>query len=168
MNTPFLKNALIILAIAAAVIFIQRYAGESLINIWAATIAVIFLFSIIVRKQHSFKAFFTSKYNLLTSKFSKKETFDFPKDLLFDKLIEVLESAKFKVIHTNKERGEIFAVSQITFSSWGENIYITLQAQNDLTVMHFCSATFFQLYSWGKNERNYKNLFTEFEKSLII
>ena len=168
MKPAFIKNALVFIAIFAVVMLIFPLLGQYGLNIWAAITAVIFLFSIIVRKQLSFKPYFTSKYNLLTSKFRREREFDFPKDLLFDKLVEVLESAELKVVHTNKEKGEIFALSQMTFSSCGENIYITLSEKNDHTVMHFCSATFFQIYSWGKNERNYERLFNEFEESLII
>lgn len=131
-------------------------------------ICEVFLFSLAVRKIAWFKPYFTSKYNFLTSKVRNRQEFDFSKDILFEKLKDVMQVAGFKIIQTNENTGDIFATSPISWSSWGENIYITLKQRNDKTIVDFCSASFFQVYAWGKNKRNYENLLTEFEKSLII
>ena len=83
-------------------------------------------------------------------------------------MIEVITDAGFKIIKTNENTGDIFAISSITWTSWGENIYISLTETGDKTIVNFCSACIFQVYSWGKNERNYDKLLQEFENSLTI
>jgi hypothetical protein len=165
---PLIKNVFAVIAMFGVVVIVQRSFGQPGMNICAAVIAALFIFSIIVRKKFSFKSFFVSKYNLLSTKYRRTQEFDFPKDLLFEKLVEVLESAGFKIIYTNKITGDIFATSSLSLSSWGENIYITLKEHNEQTTMDFCSSTFFQIISWGKNERNYERMFNEFENSLIV
>ena len=52
--------------------------------------------------------------------------------------------------------------------SWGENLYIDFETKGNETIMHFCSTTFFQMYDWGKNEKNYTVLLNEIESSLTI
>jgi hypothetical protein len=168
MKLIHVKNLFIFILILVIVVLLVKLNNQLGLYILATINGAIFIFSSIVRKKTSFKNFFTSKYNLLTTKFRKTQEFDFPKDLLFEKFVEVLESTGFKITETNKETGDLFAISSVSFSSWGENIYITLEEQNDHTTMNFCSTTFFQIYSWGKNERNYERMFNQFEESLII
>jgi hypothetical protein len=127
-----------------------------------------FLFNLIVRKSLSFRGYFTSRYNLLTSKVRSEKTFDVPKDLMFEKVKEVIESSNFKLVAFNKETFEILAISKFSFQSWGENLYIRFQSEGENTIMEFCSTTLFQIYSWGKNEKNYADLMSEIEGSFTI
>jgi hypothetical protein len=168
MNPISLKNVIVFIALVLFAYAIATIKNHMVVNILAALIATVFIFSLIVRKKLAFKPFFVSPFNLLTTKYRKKQEFDLPKELLFEKLQEVLTSAGFKVITSNKETGDIFATSSMSFSSWGENLYISLHDRNGQTAMYFCSTTFNQIYSWGKNERNFKRLFHAFEESLII
>jgi hypothetical protein len=126
------------------------------------------VFSIIIRNSERFESYFTSKYNIFTAKTRYQQEFDFSKDILFDKLIEVMTEAGFKIRRTDKVTGHIFATAPISWFSWGENIYINLKEENSKTTLDFCSACLFQIYSWGKNERNYDRFLGEFEKSLTI
>ncbi len=127
-----------------------------------------FIFNLIIRKSLSFKNYFTSPYNLFTTKVRYQKSYEIPKDLMFEKIIEVINNSDFKLVETNKEKLEILAISTITFKSWGENLYINFKTNGNITIMKFCSTTLFQMYSWGKNEKNYDDLLNDIESSLII
>ena len=115
-----------------------------------------------------FKNYFTSRFNLLTSKVRFEKEFDIPKEMMFEKIIEVINDSKFKLVKADKENFEILAITTITWKSWGENLYISFDTIGDDTIMKFCSVTLFQIYSWGKNEKNYDDLIHEIESSLTI
>jgi hypothetical protein len=127
-----------------------------------------FAFNLVIRRSLYFKNYFISPFNLLTTKIRIEKVFDIPEELMFEKMIEVLDHSKFKLVEANKDNSEILAVTKITFKSWGENLYISFETIGDKTIMKFCSVTFFQITSWGKNEKNYDDLLTEIESSLTI
>ncbi len=127
-----------------------------------------FIFNLIIRKSLKYKEYFTSPYNLFTTKVRYQKSYDIPKDLMFEKIIEVINNSNFKLVDTNKEKFEILAISTTIFKSWGENLYLSFETNENKTIMKFCSATLFQIYSWGKNEKNYNDLLNEVESSLII
>ena len=131
-------------------------------------IAGFFIFNLVIRKSLFFKNYFTNKYNLLTSKVHSEKSFDISKELMFEKIIEVINNSEFKLVEADKEKFEILAIANITFKSWGENLYISFETIGDETIMKFCSATLFQIYSWGQNEKNYDDLLNEIESSLTI
>ena len=131
-------------------------------------ILVIFIFNLIIRKSLSYKNYFISPYNLFTTKIHFKKSYEIPKDLMYEKIIEVIDNSKFKLVDTDNEKFEILAISTITFKSWGENLYISFETDGNNTIMKFCSTTLFQIYSWGKNEKNYDDLLNTIENSLII
>jgi len=126
---------------------------------------IFLLFNIIVRKSLSYKNYFTSKFNLLTEKYNSEKTYNMPKELLFEKTIAAIKAANFKVVDVNKDEFMILAISKTSFISWGENLYINLETKGNETVMKFCSTTFFQIYSWGKNKKNYEVLIANIESS---
>lgn len=127
-----------------------------------------FIFNLIIRKSLSFKSYFTSQYNLFTTKVRSEKSYDIPKELMFKKIIEVINHSDFKLVETDEDKFEILAISTITFKSWGENLYINFETKGNETIMKFCSSTLFQIYSWGKNEKNYDDLLNEIESSLIV
>lgn len=167
-QSPSYAGLIGILLFTAAIIILNQYAGQNLMVIIAFVIAIVFIFSLAVRKIAWSKPYFTSKFNLLTNKTRHKEEFDFSRDLLFDKMIEVMTKAGFKVTKVNKETGDIFATTGMTWRSWGENIYISMEEDHGITTVDFCSATFFQVYDWGRNDSNYRRFISEFEDSLTI
>ena len=127
-----------------------------------------FIFNFAIRKSLSSKNYFTNNYNLFTSTVRYEKSFDLSKELMFEKIIEVLNNSDFKLVETSKSKFEILAISKITFKSWGENLYISFETSGNETTMKFCSVTIFQIYSWGKNEKNYTDLLNEIENSIII
>jgi hypothetical protein len=127
-----------------------------------------FIFNLVVRGFLSSKNYFTHPYNLLTSKFFLEKTMDIPRELMFEKMIEVIDQSDFKLADADPDKFEILATTRITWTSWGENLYISFEEMGAETIMKFCSVTLFQIYSWGKNEKNYADLLEEFETSLTI
>ena len=161
-------TSVIIFALFMIVIMtLQRKAPELVIGL-AIVSSSLFLFSMIVRNNIRFKPYFTSRYNVLTSKIIHETEYDLPKDILFEKMKEVLTEAGFKVRHADKATGTLFATSAISFYSWGENIYVDITETNGITKVAFCSACFFGIVSWGRNEKNYERMMETFENSLII
>ena len=160
----------ILIASITGFLFFRKGANTGITgsNLIVFVFAGIFIFSILLRRFLFLKPYYTSKYNILNSKFRYQEEFDLPQDLLFEKFKEVINNAGFKIVNANKKTGDIFAISSITFTSWGENIYISMNEQNGVTTVDFCSACIFQVVSWGKNERNYNKIIQEFEDSLTI
>lgn len=165
-----LKHFLVICLIVIASLLIGNYTqpNSSLIFYIPFIILSLAIFNLINRNSPSFQPYFTSKYNLFTSKFKFEKVYDIPIDLMFEKIIEVMNNSKFRLIRTDHKSFEIMANTKITFKSWGENIYINFEEMNGNTRMKFCSATLFQIYSWGKNEENYNKLLIEIENSLIV
>jgi hypothetical protein len=105
---------------------------------------------------------------MFSAKFSKEITVDIPADLAYDKVIEVIEESGFNLIVADKEKLEILAVSKTSWKSWGENIYFLLEGMDSGTTIKFNSAALFQIYTWGKNEDNYKAFFQKLEESFTI
>jgi hypothetical protein len=113
------------------------------------------------------KSYFMSRYNILSPKVRHQQEFDLPKQLLFEKLMEAIPIIGFEIIHSDEKNGNIFANK---FNR--ENIYINLTEVNDKTTLNFCSASIYSGFAFNlseeRNERNYKDLMHEIEKSLII
>ncbi len=165
------KHLLVILVLVSIPFFYAKLPVEPNNLIWKIIPIVLislFLFNLLVRKVTWFKPYFTSKFNLFTTKFRMQKEFDIPKELMFQKLIEVIKNSNFKIVNVNEVNNEIFATSPFSLMSWGENLYIDFQEEKENTVMYFCSVTLFQIYSWGKNEQNYNKLVNDIEESLII
>jgi hypothetical protein len=165
----FISISLLILFLGLEVfLVINKTFGEYSLYIVAYSQGIIFLFDLAVRKVEWFKPYFTSDYNFFAAKTRYRQELDFSKKILFEKLIEVLQASKFKLVTSDESKGYIFAISPISLFSWGENIYIDLNEADGKTTMDFCSACLFQISSYGKNKRNYQKFLDEFEKSLTI
>lgn len=128
-----------------------------------------FMFNLLIRKSLSFKRYFTSPFNVLTSKNRSQVSLPITRELMFDKIIEVIKDSSFNLITARKDTYEILATTRITWLSWGENLYIELEGNGyDESIMHFCSVTFFQVHAWGKNEKNYTDLMNAIEESFTV
>jgi hypothetical protein len=97
-----------------------------------------------------------------------EKVFDISGDLMFEKMIEVIDHSKFKLVEVNKDNLEILAITNISLKTWGENMYISFDAHGDQAIMKIISVTFFQGTSWGKNEKNVNDLVSEIESSFTI
>jgi len=165
-----LKHILVAVLIILISVLITHYLkpNNPIMIVFLFLILGFFIFNLIIRKSLLFKNYFTNPYNLFTTKVHYQKSYDIPKELMFEKIIEVINNSGFKLVEINKEKLEILAISTITFKSWGENLYISFEANGNRTIMKFCSATLFQMYSWGKNEKNYDYLLNNIENSLIV
>jgi hypothetical protein len=129
---------------------------------------ILFVFNFAVRKKLSYKSYFISKYNFLTSKYNATITSELSKELMYDKMIEVIKDSPFKLVQAEDKTLEILGTKGITWSSWGENIYIDFTEEDGKTSMNFISTTVLGIVSWGKNEKNYNRLLSTYEESLTI
>lgn len=165
-----LKHILVVILILLGSGLISYY--SNLTSPFYVAMSILFIsflvFNIRVRKKLSHKNYFTNKFNLFTTKVYFQKSFDIPKELMFDKIIEVINNSNLQFVESNKETFEVLAISKMTIKSWGENLYISFDSKGNETIMMFCSTTLFQMYSWGKNEENYEYLSNEIENSLII
>lgn len=173
-HTPTLKDITIWFVVLAIIVLIPVFSSYLLepenpgFIIVPFLILGFFVFHLVIRKSLFFKNYFTSRFNLLTFKVQAEKVFDIPKDLMFEKVIEVINNSRFKLVEADKSKFEILAITKITFKSWGENLYISFDTIDDKTIMKFCSVSFFQIYSWGKNEKNTVDLLSEIETSFTI
>jgi len=129
---------------------------------------LLFVVNMTLRKSLRFKNYFKSKFNLFTNKYYYRQVTDVSKELMFEKLKEVINDSKFKLVDSNDERMELLAVSNISMRSWGENIYVSLTSKEKVTIITFCSVAVFQVCSWDKNENNVQELANKLEESFII
>lgn len=129
---------------------------------------LIFTFNFSVRKMASFKGYFTSRYNFLTEKIRLEKTFELPVDLLFDKVVEVINDSEFELKKSEKDNKQIFAISKINFNSWGENIYFEFESKGDQTLLKFCSAAIYGFQGVPSRRSNWDRFMQNFEASLII
>lgn len=159
---------LILIAVGILLATNLKFVSEDVMKIVVIFGFALFFFNIAVRRILWFRPYYISKFNFLTSKFSYKKMYDLTSDILFLKMIEVLQNSRFKVVKYDEKKGLILAISKMTWTSWGENIYVKLEGSGDITVVKFTSATIFGVYSWGKNKENYNTLLSKFDESLII
>jgi len=131
-------------------------------------ISAMLIGSLILRKKLAFKSWILSKMNFLMAKEVTIFTSEIPKDLLFEKLLEVIEESDFDFADSNKETFEIVATTFPNFFTWGENMYIEISVdKNEMSEIKFTSATIFG-YSWKRNRKNTNKFFQLFEESLTI
>ncbi len=171
MRDFYLRNYIVTLSILVLALFIERYfnqeKGYEISFIIISIPVTITLFNLLIRRIIWFKSYFLSGYNILTSKRRFQKEFDFSKDILFHKLIESIQNAKYKIVKTDENTGDIFAIFPIGLDTSGENIYITLEENNSITTADFHSV-YFQSITNRDNKSTYNRLIKEFEKSLII
>jgi len=166
----FVKHILVFLGLIAIGIFLPQLfdSNSYVLGILSFILCSVLLFNLLARKSLKFKAYFTSKYNVFTSKKRFQKDFDLVPDLMFEKLIEVLDNSKFKVVDVDRKNRELLAISTMSMSSCGENLYFKIQELNNHHFIEFYSTTLFQTYAWGKNENNYSKFVEEIENSLVI
>ena len=125
-------------------------------------------YNIITRKSLKFKKYFISPINILTSKKHFQIKYDIPKELLYEKIIEVINHSNLSLVDTSSANYEILANKSLSFISWGENICIIFESEENNSIMKFYSTTLFSVTSLGKNEKNYHDLLNEIENSLTV
>jgi hypothetical protein len=139
--------------------------------VYTFLIISIIIFNCLIGRFAWSKPYFMSRYNILSAKIRHQQEFDIPMQLLFEKLMEAIPIMGLEILHRDEKNGKIFASTK-SWKTIGENIYISLTEVNDKTTLDFCSVSIFSL--WGsahseeRNERHYKDLIQEIDKSLVI
>ena len=171
-NKKTQKNVVVFCIIAAVTGIlgaIMTINGVSNFLVLLVVIAYSFaLFNWFARRSLKFKSYFLSQYNIFTEYHRRIKYVDIPRALMFDKIIELVDERKFKLVDSDRSTYELLIRTPFSIWSWGENIYIKLEEKGNKTMVEYCSSTFFGMYSWGKNEQNIEDLLEQFEESLII
>lgn len=173
-HTPTIKDIVIWFVVLALAVLIPYLSANYLEHKNIGLIIIPFLilgffgFNMVIRKSLSFKNYFKSRFNPLTSKMRSEKVFDISPNLMFEKTIEVIDNSNFKLAAVDKNKFEILATTKISWLSWGENLYISFESIQEKTIMKLCSVTLFQITSWGKNEKNFNKLLQEIEHSFTI
>ena len=160
-------SALVILLVSVTFVVLLR--KESfIVFIICLVIISLFLFNNLVRNSIFFKPYFLSKWNIFTSKYVTDFEFDIPKELMFDKLIEVINDGPMKLKYSNKDKFMILATSKLSWASWGDNIYIYPIQLDGQSMLRFESVTPLQVFDWGKNKNNFQIFLQKLEESLTV
>ena len=162
------KNIVVFLIFISLIQLSSYYLSNNILMWIVFFIVGIFILNIALRNSLSFKRYFTSPYNISTAKNSIVKEIDIPKELLFEKMIEVINNSNFKLVQSDENSFEILATTSINLYSWGENIYLSFESKGDKTIMKVFSTTLFQRISWGKNKKNFDELLQQIDDSLTV
>ena len=176
-----MKKKQIILAAILSIVFafnfyqivrVIKEQGWTTYNILIVFITVslqlLLVLSLVFRKKLYFKSWILSKMNFLLGKEVRVDQSDISPDLLFDKILEVIEESDFELADTDRKSFQLLATTFPNFLTWGENMYVEIkEIENNQSEIKFISATIFG-YSWNKNKKNTDKFFQLFEESLTI
>ncbi len=164
------KQPFIVMLIAITVIFTAIYIQPTFSVYWVFVILLLslILFNSVARKSLLFKGYFVSAFNPFTAKYRFKTTVELPMKSLFPKVSEIIDSSRFQLEETNERKRCFLATTPMSFTSWGENLYVELKPDGNKTEVVLCSTTVFQLSSLGRNKKNCADFLSEIERSLTI
>ena len=164
-NIPFIFS-IVIFGIYKGLSYLT---GDPLLSSLVLLIPIgLLIFNLLVRKQLKFKKWFLSSYNFFLERKETVSNSEIPQDLLFEKLLEVVENSEFKMADQNAENFQILATTSPNFWTWGENIYIEILKTDSGSQINVTSITIFGTFSWKRNESNFEEFYSSFEKSLTI
>jgi len=126
------------------------------------------IFSFSVRKHLSFSAWFLSPANIFIERRSHSSESDLDGDLLYHKLLEVVDNSDFRLLDTNTDKLQFLLGTSANFWTWGENIYVQVVPSPDGSVIQLNSVTLFGNASWNRNDQHFHSFIESFESSLII
>jgi len=149
---------------------INHFTGEVWIPLLVFIVPVgLLIVNLMIRKSLRYKSWFLSYLNFLLERKSYSTKSVISEDLLYDKIIEVVDDSEFQLLDTDKDSLNILCGTSTNFWTWGENIYIQLETNEDNTAsIQFVSTTLFGGSSWKRNQNNYESFIASFEASLTI
>lgn len=166
MNKAPLLFTLLFLVLYKSISF---YTGETWLPLFVFTLPIgLLILNLSLRKRLRYSSWFLNSINFLLARKRYVVKSEISIELLFDKLIEVIEESKFKLLDSNKDQAQILCGTSSNFWTWGENIYIRLENQNGETTIEFISTTLFGGSSWNRNQNNFESFTESFESSLTI
>lgn len=134
----------------------------------AAVAAFLIGFNSLVRKSPLFKGYFISRFNIFSEKMTWEKEFDFDQELLFNKIMEVIDDSNFELVSSDSAQGKIFAIAKMKPNSWGENLYFDFTSKDNHTVLKLTSTSVFGWRLFGDTENNWNKFMNDFEESLTI
>lgn len=138
------------------------------LSIFALPIGLLIL-NLALRKKIRYKSWFTSSIQFIIEKELKSEESDIPIELLYEKLLEVVNESEFKLLDKDDKNYRLLLGTSVNFWTWGENIYIDLiQTKDDSTKVEMTFVTLFGNTSWNRNHQHYSSFMSSFEASLTI
>jgi len=149
---------------------IGHYTGNTWLPLLVFVVPLgLLIFNLIIRKSLRYKSWFLRSLNFLLERKSYSTKSEISADLLFDKIIEVIDNSEFHLLDTEKDSLSILCGTSTNFWTWGENIYIQIETNEDATAsIQFVSTTLFGGASWKRNQNNYESFIGSFEASLTI
>lgn len=148
---------------------ISYYTGDIWLPLLVFVVPVgLLILNLSLRKRLRYSSWFLSSINFLLERKKYVRQIEISKELLFDKLIEVIGESKFNLLDSNKDQSQLLCGTSINFWTWGENIYINLESLDGETTIEFTSTTLFGGSSWNRNQNNFESFNKSFETSLTI
>lgn len=123
-------------------------------------------YNLLIRNNLKSKSWFLKTINNLLETNEQIIESEIPPDLLFEKLNEVIQEMPFKLVDSNKSKGELLVTTAVNFWTWGENVYIQIIEKEQKVII--TSVTIFGSFSWKRNKKNFVILNKAFEASLTI
>jgi hypothetical protein len=143
--------------------------GSFLAFLVFAPILLLLVINLVLRRKLKYKDWFIKHLGFLNEKVTSTFETEIPSSLIFDKLIEQIQTSKSKLYDSNLNTNQILAGNSIGIRTWGENIYIDINSSNtSKPVVTLTSVTVFGLISWNKNKENIEKFHHSFEESLTI
>lgn len=126
------------------------------------------IINFLLRKRLTYSKWFLSPVNITLERTTHTTHSEISKDLLYDKLLEVIKDSQFNLLDKDNNESRILLGTSANFWTWGENIYIQLEPSSKGSVIHFTSVTLFGNTSWKRNDKNFDAFIHSFESSLTI
>lgn len=164
------KAPLLLSIICFAIYRILFYFTDNIwlsLSIFLVPVALM-VFNFSVRKKLSYSNWFLSSGNFFLEKRTHSFTSDLDTELLYVKLLEVIESSEFDLLDMDESKLQILLGTSTNFLTWGENIYIQIAPASNGSSIEFTSVTLFGTTSWKRNDKNFDSFIQLFESSLIV
>ena len=127
------------------------------------------LSNFVFRKKIKYRNWYNKPWNKFLETKKENSKIDIEQSLLFSKLLADAELSGYKLVDHNEDTFEILYSTSINFWTWGENIYVKIEAKDsESSTITFTSLVLFGSYSWKRNQSNFDNYFVAFENSLTI
>jgi hypothetical protein len=113
------------------------------------------------------KPFVSSRFNIYTAKYKRNLIVNLPLEIAYEKFIEVIENSNLVLEKADDEKLEIFVYKKSSWSSSGENMYISFEETDDSTRMVVLLVSY-KLFDEDTSHQALTDLIDQFENSLII
>ncbi len=87
-------------------------------------------------------------------------------DVMYESSLEALAASNFKLLEDSPQDGMIRGQKRINLLTWGEDVEVLIEGQDDRTEVTFRSQSRGSLLDWGTNGRNVRKFFKELDEAL--